>query len=398
MTDHTNFLIIGDGNAGATAAETLRDEREEAGIKVVTDESEPLYNRIMLKNFMKGNLPKKFTRVHDENWYEKREIDLHLETRVEDIDSSEKKVRTDTGKEISYEKLLVATGGSPRKLPFDEEYSNLYYMWTMGNAEEIKNSAEESEKAIIIGGGLLGIDLALAYAENDCETYYLIREENWWSRGLDEEGAGIIHGRLEEKGVNVMTETQATEFRSENNEITAAVLESGKEIPCDAVGVAIGQEPNSEILDAEKNDYDMIKTDKFLKTSVEDVYAAGNMVEYYSPVFERRVVNGSWDHSEEMGEAAARNMLGQDEEFDYVNTYGVGHFDVQFLSIGDWQGEAVKRKYSEDEYRRLFFDGDRLVGAVMIGYTKGQEKIKDLIREKKGFDDRTRLLEKSFWE
>ena len=392
------IIVIGDGNAGATAAETLRDEDEELNVTVITDESEPLYNRIMLKNYMKGTLPKQYTRVHDENWYDKRNIDLHLETRVTDINTEDKEVKTDSGGEFSYEKLLVATGGSPRKLPFDKEYSNLNYMWTMKDAEKIRESAEESERAVVIGGGLLGIDLAIAYAENDAETYYLIRGENWWQRGLDEEGAGIIHERLEEKGVNILTDTQATEFESKNSEITAAILNSGEKIECDSVAVAIGQTPNSSFIDVEKNDYNMIKTNEFLETSAEDVYAAGNMVEYYSPVFERRTVNGSWDHSEEMGKAAAKNMIGKDTEFDYVNTYGVGHFDVQFLSIGDWQGEPVQRKYNEDEYRRLFFDGDRLVGAVMIGYTKGQEKLKELIQEKQEFSNKEKLLEKSFWK
>ena len=393
-----NFVVIGDGNAGATAAETLRDMDEDAGITVLTDESEPLYNRIMLKNFMKGNLPKKFTRVHDENWYEKRDIDLHLETRVADVDLENKEIETESGENYSYSKLLVATGGSPRKLPFEEEYDNVNYMWTMDDAESIKKSAEESETAVVIGGGLLGIDLAVAYAENDAETHYLIRGKNWWQRGLDKQGAEIIHERLEEKGVNVMTETEAKDFEVEDGEVTSVVLDSDENLYCDSVAVAIGQEPNSEFLEVEKNDYSMIKTDERLQTSAEDVFAAGNMVEYYSPVFERRTVNGSWDHSEEMGRTAALNIIGRGEDFDYVNTYGVGHFDVQFLSVGDWRGDPIEKKYDEDEYRRLFFDGKRLVGAVMIGYTKGQEKIKELIRQKETLDDREELLEKSFWE
>lgn len=394
----TKFLIIGDGNAGATAAKNIRDREEDSSITVITDESEPLYNRIMLKNFMKGTLPEQYTRVHDENWYEKRDIDLHLETRVVDADTGEKTVETEDGEKFSYEKLLIATGGSPRRLPFDDGYENVRYMWTIGDAEEIKSSAENSERSVVIGGGLLGIDLAVAYAENDSDTYYLIRDSNWWYRGLDEEGASIIHSKLEEKGVTIMTETEAVDFETENNEVTATVLDSGEEIDCDSVAVAIGQTTNSEFIDVEKNDYDMIKTDEFLKTSENDVFAAGNMVEYYSPTFERRSVNGSWDHSEEMGEVAGKNMTGEEEKFDYVNTYGVGHFDVQFLAVGDWQGEPVSRKYNDDEYRRLFFDGDRLVGAVMIGFTRGQEKIKELIREKKKFEEREKLLEKEYWE
>jgi NAD(P)H-nitrite reductase large subunit len=388
------FVIIGDGNAGATAAETLREEDEGADITVLTDESEPLYNRIMLKNYMKGTLPKQYTQVHDEDWYESRDIKLKLETKAIDVDTDKKSVETGDGEDIQYDRLLVATGGSPRKLPQDEGYDNLHYMWTMQDAETIKNSAEEAEKAVVVGGGLLGIDLAVAYAENDCETYYLVRERNWWSRGLDEEGAEIIHQKMEEKGVDIITETEVEELKAEDSRVEKVVSKGGEEFGCDAVAVAIGQVPNSGFVDVDKNESGMIEANKFLETSAEDVFAAGNMVEYHSPVFERRTFNGSWDHSEAMGENAAKNMLGREQAFNFFNTYGVGHFDVQFLAIGDWSGEPVSKKYSEDEYRRLFFNGDRLVGAVMIGYTGGQEDLKQMIEEKEEVGDRESLLEK----
>jgi len=386
------FVIIGDGVAGATAAETTREENESAKVRVFTDEGEALYNRIMLKNYMKGTLPKQYTQMHDENWYEKRDIDLHLDTPVKEVNTEDKVVFTES-ESFSFDKLLVATGGSPRKLPQDTGYDNLRYMWTMNDATRIRESAEEADEAVVVGGGLLGIDLAMAYAENDCETHYLIRGSNWWSRGLDEKGAEIIHRKMSEKGVNVVTETEVGELVGDES-VERVVSKSGEEFGCDAVAVAIGQTPNSEIVDVEKNDADMVKTDMFLETSVDSVFAAGNMVEYKSPVFEKRTVNGSWDHSEAMGEYAAKNMLGQETEFDFVNTYGVGHFDVQFLAIGDWTGEAVEKKYSEDEYRRLFFDGDRLVGAVMIGYTDGQEELKTAIKEKKVIRDRKNFLDK----
>jgi NAD(P)H-nitrite reductase large subunit len=386
------YVIIGDGIAGATAAETIRAEKEDAEIQVFTDEENALYNRIMLKNYMKGTLPKQYTQMHDEDWYEKKDIELKLEKPIRQADTENKKVQTED-EEYPYDKLLVATGGSPRKMPQDEGYDNLHYMWSMNDATAIKESAEQAEEAVVIGGGLLGIDLAMAYAENDCETYYLIREGNWWSRGLDKKGAEIIHRKMREKGVNVITDTEVEELKSENNnKVREVVSKDGQVFECDAVAVAIGQTPNSEFVDVDKNDQDMIKTGEFLETSREDVYAAGNMVEYYSPVFERRTVNGSWDHSEAMGRAAARNMLGGREEFDFVNSYGVGHFDVQFLAIGDWEGEVVEEKYSEDEYRRLFFKDDRLAGAVMIGYTKGQEKLKNLIKKKSLIEDKSGLL------
>lgn len=393
------YVIVGDGIAGATAAETVKKEKEEAEIAVLTDEKEPLYNRIMLKTYMKGTLPKQYTRVHDENWYDKRDIDLHLETKVESVNQKEKTVETSSGESFEYDKLLVATGGSPRTLPQDSGYENLHYMWTMENAETIRESAEESDKAVVVGGGLLGIDLAMAYAENDTKTYYLIKDGCWWSRGLDQEGAEIIHRKLEEKGVEIITDTVVEEFNSENNSVTRVKASNGESYECDAVAVAIGQTPNSGMVSIEKNESDIIKTDEYLQTSDENIFAAGNMVEYYSPVFERRTVNGSWDHSEEMGEAAGKNMAGGEEQFDYVNTYGVGHFSAQFLAIGDWTGEPLSRKYEDKEnhYRRLFFDDNKLVGAVMIGFTRGQEEIKRLIREKEKIEDREELLDKDYW-
>lgn len=391
------YVIIGDGIAGATAAETIRNKDEDADITVLTDESEPLYNRIMLKTYMKGSLPKQYTRVHDEGWYSKRDVDLELETRVLNVDSETKVVEAGN-EEYSYDKLLVASGGSPRQLNFDQGYDNVNYMWTMENAERIKQAAEGSEKSVVIGGGLLGIDLAMAYAENDSETYYLIKDETWWHRGLDRKGAEIIHRKLEEKGVNVVTDTRVKRFETDDGEVVKAVADSGEVFDCDSVAVAIGQTPNSEFVNIEKNDLGMIQTDEYLQTLDDSIYAAGNMVEYDSPVFEKRTSKGSWDHSEAMGETAGRNMVGEETVFDYVNTYGVGHFDAQFLAIGDWTGEPVSRKYDEDHYRRIFFVDDRVVGAVMIGYTKGQERIQEMIKNKEEFTDREKLLEKDFWE
>lgn len=382
MSDR-KYLIIGDGIAGATAARTIRENDEQSKVTVLTDESEPLYNRIMLKSYMKGSLPgTEFTKLHDDNWYEKRDISLELETRVENVDREANEVITELDEKYSYDKLLIATGGSPRNLPQDEGFDNLHYMWTLGDAERIRESAEKAEKAVVIGGGLLGIDLAVAYAENGCDTKYLIRGDNWWDRGLDRQGAEIIHEKLEEKGCEIITNTEVDKIDSEGAKVKAVVATNGERYETDAVAVAIGQTPNSGIVDVKKNQENMIQADKYLQTSDSDIYAAGNMVEYFSPIFEKRTDKGSWDHSEAMGETAGLNMVkdakneGKDA-FDYVNTYGVGHFDVQFLAIGDWTGKAESHEYEEDDhYRRLFYDGDDLVGVVMIGNTEGQEELR----------------------
>ena len=133
-----SFVIVGDGVAGASAAEKVREMDENADIAVLTDESDALYNRIMLKTFMKGSLPLQYCRMHDSGWYSKRDIDLRLNTRVIDIDAEERVLETDSGDELVFDYLLVASGGSPRGLEFDEGFGHVRYMWTLSDAERIK--------------------------------------------------------------------------------------------------------------------------------------------------------------------------------------------------------------------------------------------------------------------
>lgn len=392
----THHVIIGNGIAGARAAEWLAQHTDEADITVLTEEDRPLYNRILLKGHMKGKLPLGAAAIHDRSWYTERGIDLRLETSATDVDTAARQVFT-TDEAMSYDRLLVATGGSPRPHPEDDGFRNVEYMWSYDDARRIKETARQIGSAVVIGGGLLGIDLAVAFAAHDVDTTYLIRGENWWRRGLDLAGAAIIHDRLEGMGVSLVTGVDTVQFENTGKRVTAVTADNTTH-PCDTVAVAIGQHPNAAFIDVEKNDHGMIRVDDRLKTSAPDVYAAGNMVEYHSPIFQKAVNRGSWDNSAAMGETAAQNMTGEDTPFTYVDTYGVGHFTIPFIAVGDWSGEPVARRYGETVYRRLFFDGDRLTGAVMIGDTTGMEELRAIIRQKEHIEQRELLLDRSNWD
>ncbi len=393
--NESKYLIIGDGVAGDSAAETIRRNNEDASITVLTADSEPLYNRITLKSYMKGKMPKKFTRVHQKDWYEEKDIDLELETRVVDADKEEKTVTTEDGETYSYEKLLIATGGKKRYLPEDEGFDNFHYMWDWQDADRIKESAEEADKAVVIGAGLLGIDLAVIYAEHGVEVDYLMRGDHWWRRGISSEGAEIVHQKLEEKGVNIVKNCPVEEVVHEDGEATKIVGGNGEEYICDLVGVAIGRNPNFEYIDLEKTEAGAVKTDKFLETSEEDVYAAGDLVNYYSPLFEHRREGGTWDHSAAMGRKAGENISGEKEEFYFVPSYGVGHFDVQLLSLGENHGEKFWRR-DDDRYMELALDEGRLIGAVLIGDMDASDNLEEAIENKKSFEDEESAIE-YFW-
>jgi NAD(P)H-nitrite reductase len=357
---------VGNGIAGATAAEELAEQEPDSDITVVTDEDRPLYNRILLKSHTKGKLPLQTAQVHTRDWYQERDIDLHLETRIEDVLLDEKKAFSTDGEAFDYDRLLVATGGAPRRLPQDDGYDNLHYMWDWDDAAKIGEQAEKAEKAVVVGGGLLGIDLAVSFAEQGCDTRYLIRGDRWFRRGLGSDGAEMVHQALEDKGVEVLTNTEVAELDSENGHVETVVTDEGRRIETDEVGVAIGQTPNSAFIDVDKNEKDQIKANERLQTSDSDVFAAGDQVEYRSPIFGRTSF-GSWGHSEAMGRCAARNMIGDEERvFKHVNTYGVGHFDFAIESVGQ-PGLDSEEIDADGEVVCLHSDAGILTGATAVG-------------------------------
>jgi len=166
-----SYVIIGDGVAGSSAAETLREEQPDAEITVITDEGEALYNRILIKEFAKGKLPEAPISIHDESWYDERDIDLQLNTLVVDIDVDGHTVETHEGGEYAWDKLLIATGGTPTQLPVDNsDADGIHHFWTFQDARAIRESADEADTGIVVGAGLLGIDLAAICGAQDVEA------------------------------------------------------------------------------------------------------------------------------------------------------------------------------------------------------------------------------------
>lgn len=380
--------VIGGGIAGATAAEHLANRG--GNVTLITDEDTPLYNRILLKSHLKGRIPRDVVHIHDTDWYRERGIDLRLNTRATAVDTDAKRVRTDSGA-VDYDRLLVATGGNPRTFPADDGYDNVHYLWDLDHTDRIRAAVQEADRAVVIGGGFLGIDLAVVCAENGLDTTYLIREEHWWADGLDPVGGRIVHGMLEDKGVDIRTRTTAEAFEATDGNVSAVRDDQGETHHCDIVCVAIGQTPNAGFIDVAKEDGALV-VDEHLQTSDPYVYAAGNTVRFHSPIYGRRVSRGSWDHAQAMGERAAKNMAGEQEPFTYVSTYGVGHFTAPIQGTGDWTGDRLSRQYDETAYRTLFFRDDRLVGAATIGTGQPLDLFRTLIREQTPINDKEELL------
>ncbi|MFB6188896.1 MAG: NAD(P)/FAD-dependent oxidoreductase [Halapricum sp.] len=395
----TSHVILGDGIAGSSAAETIREADPDAEITVITEEGEALYNRILIKEFAKGKLPEAPVSIHEPEWYDERDIDLELNTHVTTVDTDEKVVQTYDSGTYEYDKLLVATGGTPTQLPVDNaDAEGIHHFWTFQDARKIREHAADAETGVVIGAGLLGIDLAAICGAQGVDAEYLMRGNRWWRYALSLDGAEIIHRALEGIGVEPVLESGLDHFEVDDDGHVDSVIDSnGEAHDADFVGIAVGLNYNTEFLEDTPVELDDgIVVDQYMRTDVEDVYAAGDITQYHDVLLEGRTQNGAWGSAKEQGIVAGKNMITDDttKEFRYVPSYSITHFDFPFLSfghptIGD---DEAERKYSEDEWRRLTFKNGKLIGGVLIGDLSQQSTFKKVIRQERPVADQKELL------
>ena len=400
-----SYVIIGDGIAGSSAAETIREDAPDADVTVVTDEGEALYNRILIKEFAKGKLPEAPISIHQDDWYEERDITLQLDTHVTAIDADAHELHTHTGETISYDKLLIATGGTPTQLPVPgSDAAGIHHFWTFEDARAIHNHAESADTGVVVGAGLLGIDLAAISGAQEIDAHYLMRGECWWRYALSKEGGEIIHDALRERNVTPVFDSGVDRFETNSDgHVTAAVDPNGDTYDADFVGVAIGLDFNVEYLrNAGLEVDDGIVVDEYMRTNLDDIYAAGDITRYYDVLLGGHAQNGSWGSAKQQGMIAGATMVGESkgrveagfEEFRWVSSYSITHFDFPFLSfghptIGD---DHAERKYSDTEWRRIAFKNGKIVGGVLIGDLAPQSKYKQLIREQRPVADQKEVL------
>ena len=382
-----SYVIIGDGIAGSSAAETIREADPDAAVTVITEEGEALYNRILIKEFAKGKLPAAPVSIHDPDWYAERDINLQLNTVVTGVDTDGHVVRTHEGDEYEYDKLLIAAGGTPTQLPVDNsDADGIHHFWTFEDARDIKESASEAEKGVVVGAGLLGIDLAAICGAQGVDAHYLMRGNAWWRYALSEEGAEIIHDALREKGVTPVFDSGVDHFETDDDgHVTAAVDPNGERFEADFAGVAIGLNFNTEFIRDTDIELDNgIVVDEHMQTNVEDVYAAGDITRFHDVILGERAQNGAWGSAKEQGSIAGQNMAAAAEkaQFEWVSSYSITHFDFPFLSFGHptLGDRTVDRKYDEGTWRRVTLRDGRVIGGVLIGDLAAQSALKKLAR------------------
>lgn len=384
-----DYLIIGGGIAGTTAAETIRSKDNKSSIVIITEEADRLYSRVLLPRFLRDEHTLDSLYIRQEKDYQEDNITLFTNERVLKVDTENKVISTDKPRDFSYKKLLVATGGKVNKLDIPgADLSGVVYMRTLEDIKKIKDLISKSKEAIVLGGGFIGIEFAQSFIKNGLKTTAIIREKAFWDTIVGENSGKLLSQILTDNGVTILAESQASEFTG-TSKLEAVKLADGDSVRADMAGVGIGIHLDIEYLkDSGLTIKKGVVTNEYLETSLPGVWAAGDIAEFYDPVFKKYHALGNWSNALAQGRSVGLNMVGEKSIFETTSTYSINIFGINFSFLGDpavdENTEIVERgSVADKKLVRLLIKDDLIVGASLINQPSERNAIGDLIKGKR---------------
>ena len=377
----TNYLIVGNGIAGTTAAENIRKQDNEGGITIVTDEDMPFYYRIRLNEYVSGDMKEEELIARKDDWYQGHNITLKLNTRVSGAVPEEKILLTTGQERMGYDKLLLATGSHSFIPPIKgSDRKGVFALRSIQDARDIASWAGEVEEVVLIGGGLLGLEAGKALRRLGKKVMVVEFFPRLLPRQLDVDGAGRLQKIMEGMGFSFRLGAK-TEAIVGVDGVDGVQLEGGETLPARMVIISAGVRPNMELAKDLGLEYDKgIQVNERLMTSVPHIYAAGDVAEFNGMPY------GIWPAAMEQGRIAGANMAGGDRVYQgttMANTLKVVGVDLASAGNIDVENKLESRIVTDDAvYKKVVLEKDRIVGCIMLGNTKGFTRITKAMEEK----------------
>ncbi|GKU26891.1 FAD-dependent oxidoreductase [Clostridium folliculivorans] len=383
--NNDKYIIIGNGAAGFYAAKAIRENNKKGEITIVSKEEVRSYFRPQLSDLITKDIPENKFYIAPEKWYEENSIRQLLGVTVTDIISDDKVIKLDNGESLNYDKLILANGSynfipptaviSPNGDKLDElnsfNYSKINGVYTIKDVNdtyEVKNALKDSKNAIVIGGGLLGLEAAYEISMKGTNVTVVEFLPRLLPRQLDEDGSKLFKDIIDKSEVNVILGECCKEVIVENNTVTAIKLASGKILNCDLLLFSVGVRPHCNLAKlAGVNINRGILVNDNMETNVPSVYACGDVAELNG------IVYGTWPAAIEMGKVAGTNAVSSCKSFNkfvssvMFNALGAHVFSAGSVDFADDSLEEVANNVPKDQYSKLFFKDDKLVAGILIG-------------------------------
>jgi len=384
------YIIIGAGLAGGTAAEEIRKTDKDGDILLVGKESSRPYNRPPLsKELWFGREELEDIYLEDENYYAENNITLRLGAEIVGLDPQNKTITDNQGETYKYEKLLLATGGAPRKLTIPGgEAEGIYYYRYVEDYLRLRREAQPGKRALVIGGGFIGSEMAAALTRNQVQVTLIFPDEYIVPRVFPKSLGEFLTELYVARGVRVITGDKPAAIEKSGGQFIVAT-EKGEKIVSDMVLAGIGIAASIELSrQAGLEVGNGVVVNEFLQTSHPDIYAAGDMAFFPHAALKKSVRLEHWDNALQQGKWAGRNLAGAGEPFGHIPDFWSDLFEFNYQAVGeissaldtfaDWQKE-------NDTGVIYYLEGGKVRGVMCCNMKDRLEAARELIRQDKVF-------------
>ncbi len=377
-------LIVGGGLAAQRCAETLRRRGYEGSVRIVCAEPDPPYDRPPLsKELLAGTAEEESLAYRPAWWYEEMEVELVLDARAERLDPSAGTVALDSGAELPYEQLLIATGGAARQLPFLKGYENVHYLRTLADARRLREELTPGARLAIVGAGFIGQEVAATARRLGVEVTMIEALETPLAPILGEEIGGWFAGLHLDEGVRVMTATMLEGARG-NGRVEELVLADDRRVACDAVVVGVGTAPATGWLHGSGLDETGVRVDSSGRTVLPGVFAAGDASVPFDPRFGSHARTEHWDAAAWQGAAVARAMLGEYPGTPPLPSFWSDQYGLRIQYVGHAHHSdavMVDGDPSERDFEAVFTRSGVPIAGLAVGRPRAIPALKRRIEE-----------------
>ena len=384
------FLIAGAGLAGAKAAETLRDEGFDGRVVLVGAEAERPYERPPLSKELLRGEAESDPYVHEEGFYDEAEIELRTSSRVVSLDTAASEAELAGGERLRYDALLLATGAVPRRIPVPgNDLDGVHYLRELGDSRDLGALFLPGARVAVIGAGWIGAETAASARQKGAEVVLIERDEVPLQRVLGPDVGVIFRDLHRDHGVEFVAGAVVEAFEGSSS-VERVVLGDGRKVEADLVIVGVGVAPCTTLAEGAGLAVDNgVVTDAALRSSVPNVFAAGDVANAHHPFYKRQIRVEHWANALEQGPAAAKSMLGQDVSYDKIPYFFSDQYDLGMEYGGyatDWD-EVVYRGDVDGRECVVFWLRERRVEAGMnVNVWDVNEQIRELVRSRQEVD------------